>query len=227
MLILVDKKIPEKALRKLSAYGEVILFETNGITYDAVSGHPDIFFCQTPDILIVAPNTPGKYIDILIKNSIEFTFGNSTVGHKYPETARYNALVTDSIILHCISITEINIINLNVNKQVINVNQGYSRCNCIVVNNQYLTSDMSIFKALSVSGCKVTYVNPSEIYLKDFKNGFFGGCCGVLNNKLFVCGSIDYLNPEEVTSIYNINGIEIIQLCDEGLFDVGGILFLQ
>ena len=227
MLILVDKKIPQKALHKLSEYGDVILFETNGITYDAISGHPDIFFCQTPDNLIVAPNTPQEYVDILLNNDIKFTFGNKHVGKKYPETAIYNALITNKIVLHNTSITDYKILQNNKDKQVINVNQGYSRCNCIVVNEHYITSDVSISKALVKNGHVVTYVNPERVYLKHFKHGFFGGCCGVFGSKLFLCGSLNYLNPEEAKTISNIPGIELIQLAEEGLFDVGGILFLQ
>lgn len=60
MLIVIDKRIPEEAKKRLSGFGKIIEFETKGITYPAISGHPDIFMCQTTESLICAPNLLKK-----------------------------------------------------------------------------------------------------------------------------------------------------------------------
>jgi hypothetical protein len=60
MMIIVDNKITPVAKRRLSSFGELVELKTDGITYPAISGHPDIFFCQSADNLIVAPNLPGR-----------------------------------------------------------------------------------------------------------------------------------------------------------------------
>ena len=65
MLIFVDEKIPPKACEKLAEYGEVIKFKTNEIVYEAISGHPDIFFSQMENQLVVAPNLPPFYFQKL------------------------------------------------------------------------------------------------------------------------------------------------------------------
>jgi hypothetical protein len=62
MLIIVDHKISQRAKEKLSQYGDLVELRTEGITYPAISGHPDIFFCQSADKLIVAPNLPEEYL---------------------------------------------------------------------------------------------------------------------------------------------------------------------
>jgi hypothetical protein len=69
MLIIIDHKISVSAKEILSSYGELMELATEGITYPAISGHPDIFFCQVPGKLIVAPNLPEKYFDQLDRSS--------------------------------------------------------------------------------------------------------------------------------------------------------------
>jgi hypothetical protein len=227
MLILVDKKIPSQALKKLSGYGQVVLFETKGITYDAISGHPDVFFCQTPDLLIVAPNTPQKYINIFEDNNVKFTFGNNPIGAKYPHTACYNALVTDKYVIHSTDKTDKKVLELSKPKEVINVTQGYTRCNCVNVKGMYFTSDMGIYKALQELCLRVTYVNPTNIILPGFENGFFGGCCGVLDNVLFICGDLNFLKQADLKKILKDSEIEFVELYNGQLYDIGGILFLK
>ena len=65
MLILLTAKCPKLQKKNWQPYGEIVEFATEGITYEAISGHPDIFFCPTPAGLIVAPNLPEKYFKIL------------------------------------------------------------------------------------------------------------------------------------------------------------------
>ncbi len=55
-MIIVDKKLDIKMKDKLQEMDEVYQLETCGITYEAISGHPDIFFCKTDKGLISAPN---------------------------------------------------------------------------------------------------------------------------------------------------------------------------
>ncbi len=226
MLILVDKKIPEKAKLSLQSFGEVVLFETEDITYKAISGHPDVFICKCPEKLIIAPNTPNIYIDILIKNNIKFTNGNKHIGLKFPGSVYYNALVTDKYIIHNEKYTDETIISENSGKVFINVKQAYTRCNTVEINSIFFTSDKSVYEILKEKREKVIYVNPEKIVLEDFKNGFFGGCCGVFDYKLFVCGKLDNLDNFEKNQIYD-TGIEIIELYDGPLYDIGSILFLK
>lgn len=227
MLILVDKKIPEQALKSLEKRGEVVLFETKGITYDAISGHPDIFFCQSPCGLIVAPNTPDKYLNILKSKKIKFTFGNNNIECKYPFTSFYNALVTSQNIVHNRKYTDNKILELNKNKRFTNVNQSYSRCSCVYVNGLYLTSDMGIYKAITAEGFSAYYIRPDSIVLSGFKHGFWGGCCGVYNNQLFVSGNLNYLFREDKQKLCGNSNLDIVELYSGPLYDVGGILFIE
>jgi hypothetical protein len=79
MLIIVDKKIPAEAREKLAAYGSLLELATEGIVYPAISGHPDIFICQTPQTLIISPSLPEKYVQIIKDSGIQFIQGNPVI----------------------------------------------------------------------------------------------------------------------------------------------------
>lgn len=228
MLILLDRKMPEAAKEKLAAYGEIVEFATEGITYEAISGHPDIFFCPTPAGLIVAPNLPEEYFRILDQNKIHYIIGSLPVGKEYPETARYNSLVTDEFIIQNPSGSEPEIRNINTELEIIPSKQGYVRCNLIALpNNTYIASDRGIEKSLIQRNLEVLYVDPTCIKLDGFGNGFFGGVCGLLVNTLFVCGSLEYINEQSgIESFAAQAGVSVIELYDGKPVDVGTILFL-
>jgi hypothetical protein len=229
MLIFVDKHIPDPAKIKLSFYGEVIDFETKGIVYESISCHPDIFFCQTPDTLIVSPECPEVYLKLLNDNDILYTIGEKRLSAAYPGTAYYNAVFTEKYFVHNLKHTDNKIIE-RVNSRVgvvkIDVKQAYTRCNLVVIKDIFLTSDKGIFLRLKTAGEKIFYVDPGDIFLKCFRNGFFGGCCGVFDDKLFVLGTLKHVKESKyLTDILSKNNIELVELHDGRLFDGGGVLF--
>lgn len=228
MLIIADKRLPEAVKANLSEYGKMIEMESSGIVYEAISGHPDIFLCQDEHALIVAPNTPQNITDQLVKNHLTFSYGEKNLGQKYPETARFNAVITENLLIHNLKITDQEIIKVAENKEKIHVEQGYTRCNLISLHERgFITSDKSIETVLLKSGKNVLFADPSEILLPGFKNGFFGGCCGINENLLFVAGSLLFLNNGDQIKAFAENyGFEIIELYDGPLIDGGGIFFL-
>jgi len=229
MLILIDAKAPQDAKRRLSDFGNMVEFSTSEITYEAISGHPDIFFCPLSSILVVAPNIPKIYFEILKSNKLNFMVGKNKVGAEYPATAHYNAVITEDYIFHKSAITDEVINNQLQNQKKINVKQAYTRCNLLPLKeNNFITSDRGILSALSNEQCKVLFVNPENITLPGFNHGFFGGTCGVFENKIFMVGNLNYHQEgESIRSfIYNLD-YEIIELFDSPLFDVGSILFLE
>jgi hypothetical protein len=254
MLIIVDKRMPDEAKQNLKKYGELIEFASSGITYEAISGHPDIFFCKTPSGIIAAPNTPREYLEIFTDNRITFKLGNLPVGKSYPETAHYNAVVTNSYLIHNLLFTDPvikalccqedpltfnpacrnEILPLKVvdclhsgRLEPLSLSQGYSRCNLLEIReDQFITSDKGIEKTLLSRGIKVKFISPEGILLPGFEHGFLGGCCGINEGRVFVTGSLRYLKEGvELRAIFNRAGLEIVQLNSGPLFDAGSILF--
>jgi len=229
MLILADSKMPSAAKIKLQDYGEIVEFATHGITYEAISGHPDIFFCPTPMGLIVAPNLPEKYFMFLNKHGINYTTGQLPVGKQYPESARYNALFACEKMIHNPDSSDPAIQKLNPKAQIIRIKQGYTRCNLIPLpNNTFITSDRGIEKTLKLQQFEILFVDPGCVKLESFEHGFIGGACGFHENTLFVCGSLEYLKEKKLIKEYTDRAcVQIIELFDGQPIDIGTLLFLQ
>ncbi len=206
----------------------MIELKTNGITYDAISGHPDVFICQIDDQIIVAPNLPSEYKSALSAAGIVFSEGKYPLGSKYPQTAKYNVVSIDDYLIHNFNYTDELILNFSKQKKQIQVEQAYTRCSLIALGqNRFITSDKGIEKQLKKYNLDVYYVNPEGIELPGFKNGFIGGCVGLQYDQLFLAGSLKHYPAGELLqkklSDWNI---KLIELYDGPLFDGGGILFL-
>lgn len=229
MLIIVDKKIPDQAKEKLASIGKLMELETENITYEAISGHPDIFFHQTPYELFVSPNLPSKYFEILEEEDISFVTGEQGVGEKYPASAAYNAVSTQSLLIHNFRNTDAAITRRLDDADLIHVDQGYTRCNLLAFDDMhFITSDEGIDRMLKRFDKESLLVSNESIVLEGFDHGFFGGCCGIYHNKLFVLGSLEkHPQKQDIEDFVARQGHYIIELYDGPLFDGGSIIFIQ
>lgn len=225
MIFIIDKKLPEQAKVNLAKYGDILELETSGITYDAISGHPDIFFCPTPKGLVIAPLLPDNLISELKSSGIKIVEGTAMPGHKYPQSAIYNALVTDKYLIHNKNATDEAITKACSNLEVVHVNQAYARCNLVALNNVFITSDAGIYKTLLKRGFEIYHFSSEEVVLHDFQHGFLGGACGVWSNKLLLCGSLKYFSEgKRLKHLIKNAGYEPVELYNGVLIDGGGIM---
>jgi hypothetical protein len=236
MLIIVDKKIPREAKDKLSAICNLLELETEGIVYSAISGHPDIFFCKTPQVLVLSPNLPENYLDKIRQLNISFIIGNpSSILHpppptlQYPESVRYNAAVNEHYLVHRVEFTDPIILQTCHTQKKVPVKQAYTRCNLLLLkDDHYLTSDQGIHKNLKRTGLVGICVSPEGIVLPGFPNGFIGGAMGLLNDNVYITGSLShYPEGQAVKEFLEALKYEIVELYAGPLFDGGGILFMN
>lgn len=229
MLIVIDKRIPTAAKKKLAQFGEIVEFETEQISYESISGHPDIFLCQTPNHLICAANTPQKYLKLFEQHKISFQLGKNSIGQIFPETSHYNCVVTENLVIHHRKYTDPTILAHASEQKFIQVNQAYTRCNLMALGeNAFITSDKGIEQTLLRQNLAVDYFSPEEILLPGFKNGFIGGCLGIFSKKLFVLGNPHYRDWNHAfQKMAHTHDLEIISLYNGPLFDGGSIFFLE
>ncbi len=175
--------------------------------------------------MIVAPNIPLTFRKLLIDNNITFIEGQSVVGNKYPETAKYNIVITPNYLIHKLKITDTEVIKGCTGKQLINVSQAYTRCNLLPLrNDSFITSDMGIYNSLTDRNLNIIYVNREDIILPGFNYGFFGGTCGVYDNIIFIMGSLrKFADGNKVVKFVKALGYEIVELYDGPLLDCGSL----
>jgi hypothetical protein len=229
MLIIVDKRIPGEAKEKLSASGNILELETEGIVYPAISGHPDIFFCKTPQMLIVSPSLPDSYIQKIKEIKQEYVTGNRTSHIPHPASVHYNAAVNDHYLVHRLEFTDPVILQNCHTLKKIPVKQAYTRCNLLLLrDDHYITSDRGIHKNLQRSGLEGIFVSPEGILLPGFPNGFIGGAMGLVNDKVFIIGKLaHFAEGGAVRKFLEDLQYKIVELFDGPLFDGGGVLFLD
>ncbi|WP_282036588.1 DUF6873 family GME fold protein [Saccharicrinis aurantiacus] len=227
-LVLVDNRIISTVRNKLMPFAESIEgFKSKGITYNAVSCHPDVFIHQSKNSNIIAPNTPSKIVELFNKKHIPYQFGESTVGTDLIGSTPYNCITTEAAILHKKGFTDATILNINTNATFINLPQAYTRCTTLVLRHGLaVSSDHGVLKTLRTHNWEVLYFDPSDIRIIDHRNGFFGGCCGIFNNTVFTLGNLLlHKDGEQFRNFLTLHGFKLEMLSNEKLYDGGGILF--
>lgn len=227
-MIICDKRLPDAIREQLSTLDFLMELNTEGITYTAISGHPDVFCCQVGDIIVLSPTLPQHYYDILTKQKVKWKSGTHVNTSTYPGSAIYNAVVTDTLFIHNIQITDPTIKAMIGSRKQIHVNQGYTRCNLLPLpGNCFITSDKGIYTVLTDEGLDLLYVDPTGIQLEGFLNGFIGGVCGVKDRTIYLAGSLQrYKEGSKIKDFFFQHTMTWVELYDGSLIDGGSILFL-
>jgi len=225
MLIIADKRIPEQAKERLAKMGDLCLFATENIVYDAISGHPDIFIFQKENSVILAPQTPKYVIEKFQQYRIDITFGSSHLNESHPYTTPYNIAYGDGLFIGNRKTCDETILSLSSDETWFQSPQSYARCNTIILDKLHvLTSEVTVASGAIDS----LFVNPKEIKLADYPHGFFGGCVGLYKNSLYLIGSLRYHSQHtDILQYCNKLNIEIVELYDGALFDGGGVFFFE
>lgn len=109
------------------------------------------------------------------------------------------------------------------------VKQGYAKCStCIVNENSIITADASIAQAAQSDKLAVLRIRSGHILLQGLNYGFIGGATGLIGgNRLAVCGSLK-MHPDGglIKGFCEARGVEIIELADSPIIDIGGIICL-
>jgi hypothetical protein len=229
MFAIIDSRSSKKAINKLKEYiDDVFAFQTDGITGNSISGHPDIFIYQGKNQLVVAPNSPVDLFEYLNNHNIAYLRGDREVGHEIDNSVQYNCLSTSQFLFHKSGYTDTAILEINKDKEFMPLPQAYTRCSLVhLCEDNYLTSDRGVEKMLLQNGFSCFYFNPEEITIRDHKNGFIGGAVGIWGKRIFFNGNIELHadGPRLKEHLLKLN-IDIVNLSDEYLYDGGCIFFV-
>ncbi|MCP4412779.1 MAG: hypothetical protein GY808_09470, partial [Gammaproteobacteria bacterium] len=222
MFAIIDSRSSEQAINNLYKYvTDVYTFQTNGITGNSISGHPDIFIYQYENQLVVAPNAPVDLFEFLDNHNIAYLKGEREVGCGLDNSVQYNCLSTPQFLFHKSGYTDSVILEINKDKEFISLPQPYTRCSMVYLcDGNYLTSDRGIEKVLLQKGLSCFYFNPEEIIIYDHKNGFIGGAAGIWGKRIFFNGNIElHADGQRLEEYLKSLGFEIVSLSNEYLYD--------
>ncbi len=230
MFAIIDSRSSEQTIEKIKEYvTDIYTFQTNGITGNSISGHPDIFIYQDKNQLVVAPNAPVDLFKFLDNNNIDYLRGEKNVGHDLDNSVQYNCLSTPQFLFHKSGYTDSVVLGINQYKEFISLPQAYTRCSLVhLCKDNYLTSDRGIEKALIKRELSSFYFSPEEIVIHEHKHGFVGGTVGICGKRIFFNGNIDlHIDGQGLREFIESLDFEIINLSGEYLFDGGCIFFVE
>ena len=226
----VDYRISEEEINNLSNLNcNIIKCEPCLKLYNAICGHPDILLhFINPSTIILHKDASDTFEASLIDLGFNVIRSEYSLTDKYPEDIILNAVNTKDFFMHNLIHTDPTLLDAVQDKTLINIKQGYSKCSTAILNDKtFITSDNSVFKALTAHGYDVLLINPGNIELPGLDYGFIGGTCGMLDsNTLVFYGSLDYHpQKQEITNFLKRNNITPIYLSDTPLIDRGSIFF--
>ncbi len=229
MFAIIDHRAPEEVKKNLSEKVQgVFEFSSSNVTYNSVSGHPDIFIFQHQNELIIAPNSPQDLITFLDENRINYRLGNNPVGESLKESTWYNTVCSDEHIYAKEGSSDQTILNVVKSKTPIHLSQAYTRCSMLPVGDGVITSDGGIAKRLKEEKIDHFLFDPKQIKIVDHKYGFLGGTCGILEDTVcFMGNALLHSDGEALVKYIENKGYKVEYLGSDYLYDGGGIFFVS
>ena len=111
--------------------------------------------------------------------------------------------------------------------ELINVNQGYTKCSTAVIKDCIITADKGIFKAMAENGVGGILIESGDIDLDGVDYGFIGGCSFCDNNGVSFTGDIDkHKDGEKIIKFLASKRMSMGFMNGRKLYDIGGFIVI-
>lgn len=197
-----------------------------------VSSHADMLVCKIENTVFLYEDyyLENKAIFEKIENNYKVVKVKKKCSKDYPNDIGLNVLIIGKTIFCRLDscAKEILVYAKENGYKLINVNQGYSACSTLVINEKSaITSDTGIYNALINEGFNALLVSTNGIELKGYNCGFIGGTGGAFDNTLYFFGDISiHKDYHKISSFLEENKCKIVSILSGGVYDFGGIKFL-
>ena len=225
LLAAVSCAMPAPALTNLQKYcSTVVLLPPDPLLPAPIASHADMLLFPIGDALVVHK----RYYDIaqvqidtiLCRSGRKLILTNCLCSNIYPLDVALNAFLCDRFLFGRLDVLAPEILSLAKEAEItpVHIRQGYAGCSGIAVGSTVITADPSLTKAARTCGLSVFSVPDKDILLPGYDHGFFGGCGGVGENTVFLCGTPSFRIPDFLSAVY---------LSADPLYDCGGIRFFH
>ena len=231
----VDSRISDTCRSRLIAEGfYVIPLPPHKALSAPVASHTDMLIARIGDNLILNREYAEEYREIVADiqahaSGYGITLDDAKLQAEYPSDCVYNCLSANGKIYtaHTDNPSLIRIAG-DTGKTPVKIKQGYPACTTLLLSdNIAITADRGMARVLENDGITSLLIENGDIALPPYEYGFIGGACGVCGNTVYFLGNVakhrDYAKITEAIARANM---KYVCLSDEGLVDLGGILFL-
>ena len=231
---LVDCRICEQSVHSLESMGfSVLKLQGFSRLSRAVESHPDMLMLIEGESLF----THRKYFEqneslfSKIQESapyLSFFLSDEGMHPEYPRDILFNTYIHDGIVFgRCDRLSVFVSMLTQRGYSLKGVRQGYASCSCCRVGEGVVTSDVSLYRALTECRIDTLLIESGHIALRCHEYGFIGGASGYCDGVVYFNGDIDrHPNGSEIRRFAEKHGCEVVCLCEEQLTDVGKILFV-
>ncbi len=221
--VVVSCEMPQKMIDKIKNVCpyEIALCEKYERFENAVSAHPDMNYLEIG-------NKTFTISDVIYNSS-----NNKDIKLKYPNDVILNAFCIGKDLICKKKSVASDVLDYakTLDMNIINVNQGYVKCNIAVVSESdkaIITEDKGIEEVLTQNGYDILLLDEHAVQLKPYDYGFIGGASGLIDGKLLFSGNIKkHPEYEKISSFCARYGTDIISLSDDALYDYGSILLIE
>ncbi len=181
---------------------------------------------------VCPPESYAYYKSALSPYGFEIIEGKTHLGCNYPEDSAYNVCIIGKKCFLNKKVCDPRLYDILISEgyEIILVNQGYTKCSiCPIDESTFITADEGIYKKGIKAGLQALLISNEGIILPDYKNGFWGGSCGLgAPDTLLVNGDVKNLKSGKlIKEFLNRKEIKIKNLRKGEVIDIGSILPLM
>ena len=211
--------------------GEAVIIPPEiSVLPEGLRRHADLGICIVSEKKAVCPpETCAYYSEKLSPYGFEIISGKSPVGSNYPSDSAYNVGIVGKKCFLNKSVCDEHLYEILISEgyEIINVNQGYTKCSiCPVDEKSFITGDKGIAAAGENAGLDVLLISNDNIFLQGYKNGFFGGSAGMCSkDELLINGDINTLpDYSRIKKFLQKRSIRIKSIKEGEVTDIGSII---
>ena len=166
MIALLSTQVANEFAKKTGI--EVLALKEYSRLDTPVSSHADMLICKIENTVFCYEDyyLENRSIFEKIENNYKVVKVSKNCSRKYPNDVGLNALVIGKKIFSRLDSTAKEIVDYAEENgyKLVNVNQGYSACSTLVLNEgSAITTDISIYKALINEGCSALLVTSESL----------------------------------------------------------------
>lgn len=228
MPFIVDRNMRKSCVDTLKSIDDRIYFSKDcDWVYKPVNTHPDLQVHFTDRNLVFVPPELFEYYRSILPDYIKIKIGNKSLGGSYPDNVAYNIARIGNYIIANTKYADENILEYYRDNgfKIINIKQGYAKCNICTDGKSAVTEDKGVYKTLTEKGIETLLISAGNVRLENFPYGFIGGASGYADNKILLCGEAE--NISEIAGFFKKNGTMVLSLDKEKLTDYGSVLYFE